>query len=30
MTGIGMTAGIAVAFAFVCLWMFETGYKLKT
>ncbi|MBA4793014.1 ABC transporter permease [Phenylobacterium sp.] len=29
-TGIGMTAGIAVAFAFVCLWMFETGYKLKT
>ena len=25
-----MTAGIAVAFACVCLWMFESGYKLKT
>jgi len=28
--GMGMTAGIVVAFAFLCLWMFETGYKLKT
>ena len=30
LTGVGMTAGIAIAFACVCLWMFESGYKLKT
>jgi len=30
LTGVGMTAGIVVAFACVCLWMFESGYKLKT
>lgn len=29
-TGIGMTAGLVIALASLCLWMFETGYKLKT
>jgi ABC-2 type transport system permease protein len=29
-TGVLMTGGLVVAFAFTCLWMFETGYKLKT
>jgi ABC-2 type transport system permease protein len=29
-TGVGMTAGLVIAFACLCLWMFETGYKLKT
>jgi ABC-2 type transport system permease protein len=28
--GAGMTLGLVIAFAFTCLWMFETGYKLKT
>lgn len=28
--GVGVVAGLVVAFAFTCLWMFETGYKLKT
>ena len=28
--GVGMTLGLCIAFAFTCLWMFETGYKLKT
>ncbi len=28
--GVGMTAGLVIAFACLCLWMFETGYKLKT
>ena len=28
--GMAMTAGLAVCFTFVCLWMFETGYKIKT
>ncbi len=28
--GVGMTAGLVLAFACLCLWMFETGYKLKT
>lgn len=29
-TGVGMTAGLVIALACLCLWMFETGYKLKT
>ncbi|MET0295180.1 MAG: ABC transporter permease [Phenylobacterium sp.] len=29
-TGVGMTAGLIIALASLCLWMFETGYKLKT
>ena len=29
-TGVGMTAGLIVACTSVCLWMFETGYKIKT
>ncbi len=29
-TGVGMTAGLIVALASICLWMFETGYKIKT
>ena len=29
-TGVGMTAGLVIALASLCLWMFETGYKLKT
>ncbi|MBP8247631.1 MAG: ABC transporter permease [Phenylobacterium sp.] len=28
--GMGMTAGLVLAFSCICLWMFETGYKLKT
>jgi len=28
--GVGMTAGLVIAFVFICLWMFETGYKLKS
>ena len=28
--GVGMTAGLVIAFFFTCLWMFETGYRLKT
>jgi ABC-2 type transport system permease protein len=30
LVGVIMTAGLAVSFTFVCLWMFETGYKIKT
>ena len=30
LAGVGMTAGLVMALAFACLWMFETGYKLKT
>ena len=30
LAGMGMTAGLVTAFAFTCLWMFETGYKLNT
>jgi len=30
LVGMTMTAGLAVCFTFVCLWMFETGYKIKT
>ncbi len=29
LTGLLMTAGLAGAFFFICLWMFETGYKIK-
>ena len=29
-TGVGMTAGLVIALASLCLWMFETGYMLKT
>jgi ABC-2 type transport system permease protein len=29
-TGVLMTAGLVVALTSVCLWMFETGYKIKT
>jgi ABC-2 type transport system permease protein len=29
-TGVGMTAGLVIALSCLCLWMFETGYKLKT
>lgn len=29
LTGVLMTAGLAGAFFFICLWMFETGYKIK-
>jgi ABC-2 type transport system permease protein len=29
-TGVGMTVGLVIAFTFTCLWMFETGYRLKT
>jgi len=25
-----MTAGLVVALASVCLWMFDTGYKIKS
>lgn len=28
--GVVMTGALTAAFAFTCLWMFETGYKLKT
>ena len=28
--GVGMTAGLVIALAFTCLWMFESGYKLKS
>jgi ABC-2 type transport system permease protein len=28
--GASMTAGLVVALTSVCLWMFETGYKIKT
>ena len=28
-TGVLMTAGLVGAFFFACLWMFETGYKIK-
>ena len=28
--GVGMTAGLIVALTSICLWMFETGYKIKT
>ncbi|MDF2900458.1 MAG: multidrug transporter permease, partial [Phenylobacterium sp.] len=30
LAGVGVTAGLVMAFAFLCMWMFETGYKLKT
>ncbi|WP_340646151.1 ABC transporter permease [Phenylobacterium sp.] len=30
LAGMGMTAGLVIAFSCICLWMFETGYKLKT
>jgi ABC-2 type transport system permease protein len=30
LAGVIMTAGLTVSLGFVCLWMFETGYKLKT
>ena len=29
-TGVLMVAGLVVALTSVCLWMFETGYKIKT
>jgi len=29
-TGVLMTAGLVVALTSVCLWMFETGYEIKT
>ena len=29
-TGVFMTAGLIIALASICLWMFETGYKIKT
>lgn len=29
-TGVGITAGLVIALTSTCLWMFETGYKLKT
>lgn len=28
--GMAMTAGLTVVFGWVCLWMFDTGYKIKT
>jgi ABC-2 type transport system permease protein len=28
--GVAMTAGLIVALTSVCLWMFESGYKIKT
>ena len=28
--GVGMTAGLILALTSICLWMFETGYKIKT
>jgi ABC-2 type transport system permease protein len=28
--GVAMTAGLIVALTSICLWMFETGYKIKT
>ena len=28
--GVTMVVGLAVCFTYVCLWMFETGYKIKT
>jgi ABC-2 type transport system permease protein len=30
LAGAIMTAGLTLSLAFVCMWMFETGYKLKT
>jgi ABC-2 type transport system permease protein len=30
MAGVAMTAGLIVALTSICLWMFETGYKIKT
>jgi ABC-2 type transport system permease protein len=30
MAGAGMTLGLAIFTTSVCLWMFETGYKIKT
>lgn len=29
-TGVGLTTGLVITCLFVCLWMFETGYKIKT
>ncbi|MFC3076526.1 ABC transporter permease [Phenylobacterium terrae] len=29
-TGVGVTAGLVIMLTCLCLWMFETGYKLKT
>jgi ABC-2 type transport system permease protein len=29
-TGVFMTAGLIIALTSICLWMFETGYKIKT
>lgn len=28
--GAAMTAGLVIAFGWICLWMFQTGYKIKT
>jgi ABC-2 type transport system permease protein len=28
--GVTMTAGLVLAFGWVCLWMFQSGYKIKT
>jgi ABC-2 type transport system permease protein len=30
LAGAVMTAGLVVSLGFVCMWMFETGYKIKT
>lgn len=30
LAGAVMTAGLAASLAFICMWMFETGYKIKT
>jgi ABC-2 type transport system permease protein len=28
--GVALTAGLTLALLAVCLWMFQTGYKMKT
>jgi ABC-2 type transport system permease protein len=28
--GAAMTAGLVLVFGWICLWMFQTGYKIKT
>jgi len=28
--GAAMTAGLVIVFGWICLWMFQTGYKIKT
>ncbi len=30
LTGVDITVGLIVALTSICLWMFETGYKIKT